>query len=97
MKKEFKSKYSVTKKGRKFIVTESETGKCLYKLIDIPSYDAFGLERPVLSGIASINIFGNHYSFRKYLSHNNDSEAIRSDWEKVGIAFLESLSHFKTK
>lgn len=98
MEKILKNKVSVSKKGTEFVISDRKTGKSLQHIIDTPIYDMFELDHPFLSGIGSaFNVAGNYYSFRRYLSTNDDYSAIRSDWRKVGAAFLEVLSSLKEK
>jgi len=89
MKKGKFKNIAVTKKGKKIVVSDKNTGIKLYQLMDTPTYANFYLDNPVLSGIASINMAGNSFSFYKYLSQNDDRKAIRFDWEKVGATLWD--------
>lgn len=96
MRTKTKKNFVVTKKNHVYTISEKKSGKSLYHIMDVSVYDNFDLEKPVLSGLGSVmNVPGNYYSFEKYLSNNNDSQAIISDWRKVGSYFLEALSLYK--
>ena len=98
MEKILKKKLIISKKGNRFIFSDKNTGKPLFHVTDSPTYAAFDLDKPILSGVGSLfNVAGNYYSFRKYLANNDDSKAMASDWEKVGMAFLDALSVSKNK
>lgn len=98
MKEKRKKDFAITKKKHVYTLSDKNTGKVLYHIVDVPVYDAFDLEKPFLSGVGSvINVAGNYYSLKKYLSKNNDYDAMMSDWKKVGAYFMEALSLYKEK
>lgn len=56
-------------------------------------FAAFDRKHPIVSGMGSVvNVGGNYYSFRKYLLHNNDSNALASDWRQVGADIWRACS-----
>lgn len=98
MKTKTKKNFVVTKKNNTYTISDKESGMSLYHIVDVPVYDSFNLEKPFLSGLGSvINVAGNYYHFKKYLSNNDDFRAITSDWKKVGVYLMEALSFYKEK
>lgn len=96
--KKNKMDFAITKKNDTYIISEKNSRRKIYRVTDVPTYNNFNLKKPFLSGVGSvINVAGNYYSFDKYLSANNDCNAILSDWKKVGDYFLEAFSIYKGK
>lgn len=90
--------FVITKKNHTYTISDKKTGKSLYHIVDVPVYDNFDLDKPLLSGFGCVmNVPGNYYSFKKYLSNNDDYHAMISDWKKIGIYFIEALSLYKGK
>lgn len=90
--------YVITKKNHTYTISDKNSGKRLYNIMDVSVYDNFNLDKPLLSGLGSMmNVSGNYYSFKKYLSNNDDYHAMVSDWKRIGIYFIEALSLFKGK
>lgn len=70
----------ITKKNHTYTISDKKTGKSLYHIVDVPVYDNFDLDKPLLSGFGCVmNVPGNYYSFKKYLSNNDDYPAMISD------------------
>ena len=93
-----KKNFVITKKKHTYTVSDKKSGKSLYNIVDVPVYDNFNIDRPLLSGLGSVmNVPGNYYSFEKYLKNNDDYHAMVSDWEKIGNYFIEALSLYKGK
>lgn len=96
MKKDLRNRTIISKRGNRLAVHDKRSGMELYHVIDTPVYEAFDLDTPFLSGMASVSgVPGNYYSFHKYLATNDDNRAIASDWKNVGIAIWDSLFAFK--
>ncbi len=93
-----KKNFVITKKKHTYTISDKKSGKSLYHIVDVPVYDNFNIDRPLLSGLGSVmNVPGNYYSFEKYLKNNDDYHAMVSDWEKIGNYFIEALSLYKGK
>lgn len=98
MRTKTKRNFVITKKNNTYTVSDKESGTSLYHITDTPVYDNFDLDKPLLSGLGSImNVSGNYYSFKEYLSNNDDYHAMVSDWKKIGVYFIEALSLYKEK
>ena len=65
-----KKNFVITKKKHTYTISDKKSGKSLYHIVDVPVYDNFSIDRPLLSGLGSVmNVPGNYYSFEKYLKN----------------------------
>lgn len=57
--------FVITKKNHTYTISDKNSGKRLYNIMDVSVYDNFNLDKPLLSGLGSMmNVSGNYYSFK---------------------------------